>query len=137
MPQNVPVGNSTQFLHACLIAKAWMVCAHGGVFVLLENCCWYTCLNPLLKLNTGLSKIYGILCEGCFENFTWKGMVLDSLAVFQVGCQILLLDLHEFWWWLHFSGRGKKTLSLKSSCSLLFIKISIWNGALADVYGGA
>lgn len=115
-------------------AKAWMVHAHGGVFKLLENYCWYTCLNPLLKRNTGLSKIYSVLCESCSENFTWKGMFLDSLAVFQIGCQILLQDLHEFSWCLHFSGRNKKTLSLKSSYSFLCIKISTWHRAVTGVY---
>lgn len=115
-------------LPVCPLKVKWCVLLMGGL-MLLGNCCWCTCLISLQKFTTGVSKIYSTAqCESCSENFIWKGMLLGSLAVFQIGCQIVLLDLREFSCCLHFPG------TLKSTWSFLCIKISTWHRAFTDIH---
>lgn len=128
MSQHVPVG---KLVLVCLSvhSRSNGVFLWWGSWCCLETVSWCACLIPLQIFNTGTLKIYSTAqCESCSENVTWKGMLLGSLAVLQIGCQILLLDLREFSCCLHFSG------SLKSTCSFLYIKVSTWHRTLAGIY---
>lgn len=132
----LPSRKPSSFLAVSIQPKPELCMLMVGFSGCFENCCWFTCLSPLLKHCLGLSKIYSTLCESCSENFTWKGMILDFLTVFQVSCQLLLLDVHKFSWCIHFSGRGRTALSLKSCCFFLYIKTSKWHRDLIGSYEG-
>lgn len=111
---NCPSRKLRSCLPVCPLKVEWCVLVIG-VLMLLGNCCWCTHLIPLQKFNTGVLNIYNTAqCENCSENFIWKGMLLGSLAVFQIGCQIVLLDLHEFSCCLHFSRSLKLAASAVS-----------------------